>query len=70
MRAVSSSRPQAIKAELLKAQLRLLSLSYSRGGRRDGYIYAHGATTLLALALVLNTIGIGLFCWAIFALAV
>lgn len=29
-----------------------------------------GATTMLALGLVLNTLGIGLFCWAIFALAV
>src|SRR5687768_17078181 len=28
-----------------------------------------GATTMLALGLVLNTLGIGLFCWAIFALA-
>jgi hypothetical protein len=30
----------------------------------------HGATTMLALGLVLNTVGIGLFCWLIFTLAV
>ena len=30
----------------------------------------HGATTMLALGLVLNTVGLGLFCWLIFALAV
>jgi hypothetical protein len=29
-----------------------------------------GATTMLALGLLLNTVGIGLFCWLIFALAV
>jgi hypothetical protein len=40
------------------------------GGRRDWQIYLHGATAMLALGLVLNTLGIGLFCWAIFALAV
>jgi hypothetical protein len=37
---------------------------------RDGHAFAYGATTMLALGLVLNTLGIGLFCWAIFALAV
>ncbi|WP_246784547.1 hypothetical protein [Bradyrhizobium sp. CIR3A] len=56
-------------------QLRLLPVSYpglrrGGGGRRDWYIYAHGATTMLPLGLVLNTLGIGLFCWAIFSLAV
>ncbi|WP_439396771.1 hypothetical protein ACRQ5Q_07525 [Bradyrhizobium sp. PMVTL-01] len=56
-------------------QLRLVSVSCSElrrggGGRRDWYIYAHGATTMLALGLAINTLGIGLFCWAIFALAV
>jgi hypothetical protein len=30
----------------------------------------HGATTMLALGLVLNTVGIGLFGWLIFTLAV
>jgi hypothetical protein len=30
----------------------------------------HGATTMLALGLLLNTVGIGLFCWLIFTLAV
>ncbi|MDH2347743.1 hypothetical protein [Bradyrhizobium sp. SSUT77] len=40
------------------------------GGRRDRYIYADGATTVLALGLVLNILAIGLFCWVIFALAV
>jgi hypothetical protein len=30
----------------------------------------HGATAMLALGLVLNTVGIGLFCWLIFTLAV
>jgi hypothetical protein len=40
------------------------------GGRRDRYAFAYGATTMLALGLVLNTVGIGLFCWLIFTLAV
>jgi hypothetical protein len=40
------------------------------GGRRNPYIFAHGATTMLALGLLLNTIGLGLFCWLIFTLAV
>jgi hypothetical protein len=31
---------------------------------------ADGAATMLALGLVLNTVGIGSFCWLIFALAV
>jgi hypothetical protein len=30
----------------------------------------HGATTMLALGLLLNTIGLGVICWLIFALAV
>jgi hypothetical protein len=30
----------------------------------------HGATTMLALGLLLNTVGIGLFCWLVFTLAV
>ena len=47
-----------------------LKLRRGGGGRRDWQIYAHGAITMLALGLVLNTLGIGLFCWAIFALAV
>ncbi|XSC47589.1 hypothetical protein ACF1BQ_020415 [Bradyrhizobium sp. RDT10] len=56
-------------------QLRLVSILCLKsrrggGGRRGWQIYAHGATTMLALGLVLNTLGIGLFCWAIFALAV
>ena len=40
------------------------------GGRRDRYIHAHGATTTLALGLLLNTVGIGFFCWLVFTLAV
>ena len=40
------------------------------GGRRDRYTYVHGATTMLVLGLLLNTVGIGLFCWLIFTLAV
>ncbi|SPP92682.1 MULTISPECIES: hypothetical protein [Bradyrhizobium] len=65
----------SIEAKLLAPQLRLVSVSYPElrrggGGRRDQYIYAHGATTMLAIGLVLNTLGIGLFCWAIFTLAV
>ena len=40
------------------------------GGRRDRNIFANGATTILALGHVLNTVGIGLFCWLIFTLAV
>jgi hypothetical protein len=32
--------------------------------------YLYGATTMLALGLVLNTVGIGLFCWLIVTLAV
>jgi hypothetical protein len=51
-------------------QLRLVSIAYPRsrrggGGRRDRYTYVHGAATIL-----LNTVGIGLFCWLIFTLAV
>jgi hypothetical protein len=30
----------------------------------------HGATTMLALGLLLNTIGLGVICWLIFTLAV
>ncbi|WP_309143664.1 hypothetical protein [Bradyrhizobium sp. CCGB01] len=65
----------SIGAKLLTPQLRLVSVSYPElrrggGGRRAWYIYAHGATTMLALGLVLNALGIGLFCWAIFSLAV
>src|SRR5215831_13122039 len=49
-------------------QLRLVSIPYQDlrrggGGRRDRYIHAHGATTTLALRLLLNTVGIGFFCW-------
>ena len=56
-------------------QLRLVSIlcPNSRrggGGRRDRYTFAHGATTMLALGLLLNIVGIGLFCWLIFTLAV
>jgi hypothetical protein len=40
------------------------------GGRRDRYSLQHGATTMLALGLLLNTVGIGLVCWLIFTLAV
>ncbi len=40
------------------------------GGRRDHYTFPHGATTMLALGLLLNTVGLGLFCWLIFTLAV
>ena len=63
------------EGKLFTPQLRLLSVSYPElrrggGGRRNWYIYAHGATTMLAIGLVLNTLGIGLFCWAIFTLAV
>jgi hypothetical protein len=32
--------------------------------------HENGATTMLAVGLVLNTVGLGLFCWLIFALAV
>jgi hypothetical protein len=34
------------------------------------YPCAYGATTMLALGLLLNFAGIGLFCWLIFVLAV
>jgi hypothetical protein len=40
------------------------------GGRRDRYSFAHGATAMLAIGFVLNTLGIGLFCWLMFTLAV
>jgi hypothetical protein len=30
----------------------------------------HGATTMLALGLLLNTVGLGIICWLIFTLAV
>ncbi|MGY3442798.1 hypothetical protein [Bradyrhizobium sp. USDA 4473] len=66
---------EVVETKLLTPQLRLVSVSYPElrrggGGRRDWYSYAHGATTMLAIGLVLNTLGIGLFCWAIFTLAV
>ncbi|MFK4488856.1 hypothetical protein [Bradyrhizobium sp. USDA 336] len=51
-------------------RLQIEKLRRGGGGRRDRQIYAYGATTMLALGLVLNTFGIGLFCWAIFVLAV
>ncbi|WP_233443198.1 hypothetical protein [Bradyrhizobium brasilense] len=64
-----------IKAELCAPQLRLVQTLYPKlrhggGGRRDLQIHANGAATMPALGLVLNALGIGLFCWAIFALAV
>jgi hypothetical protein len=63
------------KVELPTPQLRLVSIAYPElcrggGGRRNRYSFAQGATTMLALGLVLNTVGIGLFCWLIFTLAV
>ncbi|MDF0579249.1 hypothetical protein [Bradyrhizobium yuanmingense] len=66
---------EVVETKLLTPQLRLVSVSYPElrrggGGRRDRCTYALEATTMLALGLVLNTLGIGLFCWAIFALAV
>ena len=65
----------ATQAELHTPQLRRVSIAYPNprrggGGRRDRYTFAHGATTMLALGLLLNTVGIGLFCWLIFTLAV
>jgi hypothetical protein len=30
----------------------------------------HGATTMLTLGLLLNTVGLGVICWLIFTLAV
>ena len=30
----------------------------------------HGATTMLALGLLLNTVGLGVICWLMFTLAV
>ena len=30
----------------------------------------HGATTMLALGLLLNTVGVGVICWLMFTLAV
>jgi hypothetical protein len=61
--------------EVASPQLRLVSILYPNlrrggGGRRDHYTFVHGATTMLALGLLLNTLGIGLFCWLIFTLAV
>jgi hypothetical protein len=56
-------------------QLRRVSIAYPNprrggGGRRDRYTYVHGATTILALGLLFNVAGIGVFCWLIFTLAV
>jgi hypothetical protein len=48
----------------------IVKLRRGGGGRCDRYIYANGGITMLALGLVLNTLGIGLFCWLIFTLAV
>ena len=63
------------QVELHAPQLRQVStlcpkLRRGGGGRRDRSLYENGATTMLALGLVLNTVGLGLFCWLIFALAV
>jgi hypothetical protein len=49
-------------------QLRPVSLLHATvrrggGGRRDHDTYGHGATTMLALGLLLNIAGIGVFCW-------
>jgi hypothetical protein len=46
------------------------ALRHHRRGRRDRNIYCIGATSMLALGLVLNPLGIGLFCWLMFELAV
>ena len=56
-------------------QLRRVSIAYPNprrggGGRRDRYTYVHGATTILALGLLFNVAGIGVFCWLIFTLIV
>jgi hypothetical protein len=77
-RRVSADLPSSTppnKAELQRRNSALFRLSYPNlrrggGGRRDHDIYAGGATTMLALGLLLNTVGIGLFCWLIFTLAV
>src|SRR5262245_50056902 len=54
-----AARRSCVAATLLVS---ILCPTLRRGGeRRDHYIYAHGATTMLALGLVLNTLGIGLF---------
>ena len=45
-------------------------LRHRGGGRRERSLYANGATTVLVLGPVLNTVGLGLFCGLIFALAV
>jgi hypothetical protein len=40
------------------------------GGRRNHNPFAYGATTMLALGLLLNTVGLGVICWLMFTLAV
>jgi len=74
---VSADLPSLTPTEdgVASLQLRLVSplhatLRRGGGGRRDHDIYAHGATTMLALGLLLNIAGIGVFCWLIFTLAV
>jgi hypothetical protein len=39
------------------------------GGRRDRHVFCHGGHHHV-LGLVLNTLGLGLFCWLIFTLAI
>jgi hypothetical protein len=73
MSAVAAFR--TTKVGIAVSQLRQVSILCPKlrrggGGRRDRYLFAHGATTMLALGLLLNTVGIGLFCWLIFTLTV
>jgi hypothetical protein len=63
------------KVKLQAPQLHLVSIVYPRlrrggGGRRDRCTYVHGAITMLAFGLLLNTVGIALLCWPVFTLAV
>jgi hypothetical protein len=51
-------------------RLHIAKLRRGGGGRRNHIPFAYGATTTLALGLLLNFAGIGLFCWLIFTLAV
>jgi hypothetical protein len=51
-------------------RLHIAKLRRGGGGRRNHIPFAYGATTMLALGLLLNFAGIGLFCWLIFTLAV
>ncbi|MGY4315341.1 hypothetical protein ACVWW1_004668 [Bradyrhizobium sp. JR3.5] len=54
-----------------RAQYRLfLGPRRGGGGRRDPCNLCHGTITMLIIGILLNVVGLGIFCWALFALAI